>query len=131
MPSNPSAALLPTRLTLAADAFIALLAVILGAFGAHALKAHLTPEQLASYETGVRYQLYHAFALIFVALLHDRAGIRATLPAALFTIGVLLFSGSIYLLATLGWKWLGPVTPLGGLSLMAGWLGLEKVTGTV
>lgn len=113
----------PTARRIAAlGAFIALLAVVLGAFGAHALKARLAPEQLASFEVGVRYQLYHAFALILVALLHDRAAIRVALPASLFVAGIVLFSGSIYLLATLGWKFLGPVTPLGGLCLMAGWL---------
>lgn len=108
----------------ALGAFIALLAVILGAFGAHALKDKLSPAQLASFEVGVRYQMYHAFALILVALLHERAAIRITTPAALFSVGIVLFSGSIYLLATVGWKFLGPVTPLGGLCLMAGWIAL-------
>jgi uncharacterized membrane protein YgdD (TMEM256/DUF423 family) len=102
--------------------FIALAAVVLGAFGAHALKTRLEPSQLASFETGVRYQMYHAFALLLVALSFDRISSRTlTAAAALFCAGILLFSGSIYLLVTVHWHWLGPVTPLGGLCFMAGW----------
>jgi uncharacterized membrane protein YgdD (TMEM256/DUF423 family) len=106
------------------------IAVILGAFGAHALKARLTPEQLATFETGVRYQMYHALALLGCAALaaHSFRGTNAA--GLLFIGGMLLFSGSIYLLATreltglTNWKWLGPVTPLGGLLLIAGWVTL-------
>lgn len=103
-------------------------AVLLGAFGAHGLKARLTPEALASFETGVRYQLIHAIALFAAAWLAERSGGALPLVAgALWCAGMILFSGSIYLLATrtlLGiekWRWLGPVTPLGGLCLIAGW----------
>ncbi|HMP75695.1 MAG TPA: DUF423 domain-containing protein [Kiritimatiellia bacterium] len=104
-------------------------AVILGAFGAHALKGRLTPESLASFETGVRYQMFHALALFAAAWLAERtAGGLPLAAGALWSIGILLFSGSIYLLATRalfgieGWRWLGPVTPLGGLCLIAGWI---------
>lgn len=103
------------------------LAVLLGAFGAHGLRSKLSVDQLLTFETGVRYQFYHALALIAVGLLSEKAeGLR---PAAyLFISGIICFSGSIYLLSTrelLGidhWKTiLGPVTPIGGLLLMGGW----------
>ena len=105
-----------------------LLAVVLGAFGAHGLKGRLSPEAMASFETGVRYQLIHALALFTAAWLAERTGTRLPLLAgALWCAGIVLFSGSIYLLATRallsieGWRWLGPITPLGGLCLIAGW----------
>lgn len=90
--------------------------VALGAFGAHALKSRLTPEMLAVFETGVRYQAYHALAILLVAALRgpDRA-------AWCFLGGVVLFSGSLYALALSGVRWLGAVTPFGGLSFLAGW----------
>jgi len=104
-------------------------AVVLGAFGAHALKERLEPSALVSFETGVRYQLVHALALLAVAglLVHAPQGLfRAA--GLCFLLGILLFSGSIYLLATRSLygadqalAWLGPVTPLGGLLLILGW----------
>lgn len=104
------------------------LAVILGAFGAHALKARLSPEALVSFETGVRYQFIHTLAIFVAVWLADRFGISLPLIAGwLFVGGMVLFSGSIYLLANrslLGiesWRWLGPITPLGGLCFIAGW----------
>jgi uncharacterized membrane protein YgdD (TMEM256/DUF423 family) len=113
------------RRVAALASFIALVAVILGAFGAHYLKSRLEPAQLASFETGVRYQMYHAFALLLVALFYDRVPARAMrIAAVLFCVGIVFFSGSIYLLATMHWHWLGPVTPLGGLCLMAGWIAM-------
>jgi uncharacterized membrane protein YgdD (TMEM256/DUF423 family) len=107
------------------------LAVILGAFAAHALKARLAPEHLATFETGVRYQMYHTLAILLIAALASRGGTAwLSTSALLFAAGILLFSGSLYLLATrelLGigsWRWLGPVTPLGGLCFIAGWIAL-------
>ena len=103
------------------------LAVILGAFGAHALKARLTPDQLQTFETGVRYQMYHALALFVCAWLLDRGAPGAGTAGGLFVAGLVLFCGSVYLLATRDltgltpWLWLGPVTPLGGLCFIAGW----------
>lgn len=103
--------------------------VILGAFGAHGLKGRLTPELLVSFETGVRYQLIHALLLLVLALWARSApSSLLSWSAMLVAVGVLLFSGSIYLLATrelTGWAWargLGPVTPLGGLLLIGGWV---------
>ena len=105
------------------------LAVILGAFGAHGLKGRLSADALLSFETGVRYQFIHVLAMLAAVWLYDRTGVSLPLAAGwLFAAGILLFSGSIYLLATrslLGiesWRWLGPVTPLGGLCFIAGWV---------
>lgn len=98
--------------------------MLLGAFGAHGLRGRLAAERLASWETAVQYHLLHALALLALALFERASGRTVTLPAALFAAGVLLFSGSIYLLALGGPRWLGPVTPLGGLALVAGWLAL-------
>ena len=99
-------------------------AVITGAFGAHAFKAKLTPEMLAVYETAVQYHFYHALGLLFIAiLLAMYPAASLLLYAAVFTIvGVFLFSGSLYVLALSGVKWLGMITPLGGLCFIAAWL---------
>ena len=118
------------KIFLISGALLGGLAVILGAFGAHALKAKLSPESLQIFETGVRYQFYHAFALLLVALLSEKMNSSAmNLSGYFFIAGVILFSGSIYLLATrdiLGidsWKSiLGPITPLGGLCFVTGWV---------
>ncbi len=116
------------KLFLQIGSFYAGFGVILGAFGAHALKNQLTPDRLASFETGVRYQMYHALALIVVALLFQYLDERLLrIVGWLFAIGVLLFSCSIYLLACrdmIGlttYKWLGPITPIGGTLLIVGW----------
>jgi uncharacterized membrane protein YgdD (TMEM256/DUF423 family) len=105
-------------------AFTGAAAVILGAFGAHALKAIVTPEHLLSFETGVRYQFYHAFALILVGILHKEfSGKLLGWAGILFMLGIMLFSGSLYLLSTKpDMKWLGPVTPLGGVCFISGWI---------
>lgn len=119
-----------TRTLLVAACVAGGLAVILGAFGAHALKARLTADQLQSFETGVRYQMYHAFALFACAWLLDRGAPAAGTAGTLMLAGILLFSGSIYLLATreltglTNYRWLGPVTPLGGLCFIVGWITL-------
>ena len=101
----------------------AFLAVAAGAFGAHGLKGRLSPELLAIFEVGVRYQMYHAFALIATAWALSRwPSTLVTAGGWLFVIGTLIFSGSLYLLSMSGVKWLGAVTPLGGLAFLAGWL---------
>ena len=108
-----------------------LLAVAAGAFGAHALRAVLTPDLLAVFETGARYQMYHALALLLVALLSAAAPHRRTVAAAgwCFVLGTLLFSGSLYLLALTGIRWWGAVTPVGGVLFLIGWgvLGLAAI----
>ena len=112
-----------TRLFLFLGSTAGLLAVILGAFAAHALKSRVDPHDLTVFHTGVEYQFYHAVALLVVGLLIHQNGAAGALIAAgsLFAAGILLFSGSLYGLSLAGWKWLGPVTPLGGLSFIAGW----------
>jgi uncharacterized membrane protein YgdD (TMEM256/DUF423 family) len=102
-----------------------LLAVAAGAFGAHALRARLPADLLAVFETAARYQMYHALALLAVALVAARA--PSSLAAAagwLFCAGIVLFSGSLYALALTGIRVLGAVTPLGGLCFLAGWAAL-------
>ena len=97
--------------------------VALGAFAAHALKSTLSPDMLAAFETGVRYQMYHAFALFAAGWGFARWQARAfALAGWLFVAGIVLFSGSLYLMALTGTRWLGAVTPLGGLAFLAGWL---------
>jgi len=99
------------------------LAVALGAFGAHALKARLPSDLLAVYETGVRYQFYHAFALLAVAWAVSLGGQGAARWAGnLFVAGTLLFSGSLYAMIATGQRWLGAITPLGGVAFIGGWL---------
>ena len=101
----------------------AFVAVALGAFAAHGLKARLAPELLAVFETGVRYQMYHALALLAVAWACTRwPGSLVSAGGWLFVAGTLLFSGSLYVLALTGVRWLGAITPLGGLAFLAGWL---------
>ena len=102
------------------------LAIILGAFGAHALKKVLTPEQLITFETGVRYQMYHALFLLFLSSLTTLTDKSKKAILILVQLGVLLFSGSIYLLATndltaFDFKVIGFVTPIGGVLLIAAW----------
>jgi uncharacterized membrane protein YgdD (TMEM256/DUF423 family) len=97
--------------------------VALGAFGAHALKARLAPELLATFEVGARYQLMHALALLVVAWACTRwPGRRVQASGWLFIAGTLLFSGSLYALSLSGVRALGIVTPFGGLALLLGWL---------
>jgi uncharacterized membrane protein YgdD (TMEM256/DUF423 family) len=103
-----------------------ILSIILGAFGAHTLKELIEQERLVSFETGVRYQMYHGLALLIVGLNYDKFNSDLKWFYYLIIAGVLLFSFSIYLLAIQGilginLKFLGPITPLGGLSLIAGW----------
>lgn len=112
---------------------LAALAVMAGAFGAHALKGSLDAGQLHTFETGVRYHFYHALALLLCGILDGRGGSKAlNLAAGSFLGGILCFSGSLYLLATGGLigmestSWLGPVTPLGGLLFIIGWFMLFR-----
>lgn len=108
-------------------AFLGVLAIILGAFGAHALKAVLSAEQLTSFETGVRYQMYHAFFLFFVSTRKELSLKALKVIYNLVITGVLFFSGSIYLLTTknvtsVDFKIIGFVTPIGGLLLIFAWI---------
>ena len=107
--------------------FFGVTSIILGAFGAHALKNYLTPEQLISFETGVKYQMYHALFLLFLAK-NESINLKTKKTVYyLISIGVILFSFSIFLLTTknvtsIDFKFLGPITPVGGLLLISGWM---------
>ena len=108
-------------------ALVGALSVVLGAFGAHALRGQLEPAMQAVYETAVRYQFLHAIALLFVGRLGPGAPRPGSgLAGALFTCGIVLFSGSLYALVFTRLTWWGAVTPLGGLAFIAGWLALAS-----
>ena len=98
------------------------LGVILGAFGAHGLRARLSPEMLVVFETGVRYHLIHALGLLAVAWAVSRwPGSYVSIAGYLFVAGIFIFSGSLYVLAITGIRWLGAITPIGGVCLIVGW----------
>ncbi len=100
----------------------ALLSVALGAFGAHALRNALSPDMQQTFETGVRYQMYHSLALFAVAWAIDRFGPALFTTAGWFFVaGIVIFSGSLYILTLSGIRWLGAITPIGGVSLLIGW----------
>ena len=100
-----------------------ILAVVFGAFGAHALKGKLDDQALKVFETAVQYHFYHNFALLVVGVIALSQPQTVLLKSSgwLFVIGILVFSGSLYLLSLTGVRWLGAITPLGGLALIAGW----------
>jgi len=102
----------------------AALAVLLGAFGAHSLKTHLSADMMAVYQTGLQYHLFHALGLLAVGFALKQIGDSAWLRWSgwLMLAGIVIFSGSLYVLSTTGWKWLGAVTPLGGLSFIVAWV---------
>ena len=110
------------RFFFTAGAIAAIIAVALGAFGAHSLRTKLTPDMLNIFEVGVRYQMYHALGLFAVAWAITRWP-QANLDSAgwAFIIGIVIFSGSLYLLSITGMRWLGAITPLGGIAFLAGW----------
>lgn len=111
------------RLFFGIGALSALVSVAAGAFGAHALRARLTPEHLAVFETAARYQMYHALGLLAVAWAVTRwPGALPVWAGWLFAAGTVLFSGSLYILALTGTRWWGAVTPLGGVAFLAGWI---------
>ena len=115
----------PDRVFFAVGALSALLAVAAGAFGAHALRERLTADMLAVFEVGARYHMYHALGLLAAAWAVSRwPGGPATAAGWLFVAGTLVFSGSLYLLVLTGQRWLGAVTPLGGLAFLLGWAAL-------
>ena len=103
-----------------------LLAVVLGAFGAHALEAIADERAMDVYETGVQYHFFHTLALLGNGLLAGQYPAKPLfwIPASLFTAGIVLFAGSLYLLGMTGLTWLGIITPIGGLSFLGGWASL-------
>ena len=110
------------RTFLLIGAFSGFITVALGAFGAHGLRNRLSPEMLAVFETGVRYQMYHTLAILIVAVAAARLdGWLIRSAGWLFTGGIVVFSGSLYVLALTGVTMLGAITPLGGLAFLGGW----------
>jgi uncharacterized membrane protein YgdD (TMEM256/DUF423 family) len=113
------------RLFLVAGALSAALAVAAGAFGAHGLRETLQPDMLEIFETAARYQMYHALAMIGAAWVSTRnRGRASTVAGWAFLVGTVLFSGSLYALSLSGMRWLGAVTPFGGVAFLVGWLAL-------
>lgn len=111
------------RFFFVAGSISAFLAVALGAFAAHGLKNRLAPEMLTIFETGVRYQMYHSIALLAAAWATSRwPGAAVTASGWLFIAGIVIFSGTLYILSLTGVRWLGAITPLGGVAFLAGWL---------
>ncbi|HSR87701.1 MAG TPA: DUF423 domain-containing protein [Pontiella sp.] len=111
------------RLFLSIGSISGALAVMLGAFGAHGLKGKLSEKMLANYMTGVEYQFYHTLALLFVGIIAlHQPGRVLTASGWAFTLGIVIFSGSLYILALTGVTKLGAVTPIGGLMFIAGWI---------
>lgn len=122
------------KIAVAYAALCGVLGVIFGAFGAHGLRDSLEPRLMQTFETAVQYQLIHALALLLVALLYGQVGRSLALEISIFAFmaGILLFSGSLYGLVLTEARWLGPVTPLGGLCFIVGWMallvgGIQKV----
>src|SRR5262245_30058065 len=112
---------------LVAGSILGGLAVAAGAFGAHMLKGIIDAPMLAAFETAVRYQMYHALALCILARVGERQQAAAlTLAGWCFVVGIALFSGSLYVMALSGIRWVGPFTPIGGLSMMLGWALLAR-----
>ena len=112
------------RLLLLLGALAAMLAVMLGAFGAHALRGRLPDDMLAIYQTGVQYHVWHALGLLAIGLtlLHAPGSVAVRAAGWLMLAGIVVFSGSLYVLATTGARWLGAITPLGGLAFIAAWI---------
>ena len=110
------------RTFFALGSLLAGIAVAAGAFGAHALRARLSPADLTTFETGARYQMYHALALLAVAwAVQQWPGPLPRAAGWLFVAGIVVFSGSLYALVLTGQRWLGAVTPLGGVAFIVGW----------
>jgi len=111
------------RIFFVTGAISALIAVAAGAFGAHGLKTRVSTEMLAIFETAARYQMYHALALFVVAWAQTRfPGNLVNVAGWLFIVGIILFSGSLYLLSLTEIRWLGAITPLGGAAFLGGWI---------
>ncbi|MCM0591304.1 MAG: DUF423 domain-containing protein [Gloeotrichia echinulata IR180] len=120
-----------TQIFVSVAAFLGGLSVAAGAFGSHALREKVSERSLEIFETGARYQMYHALALLLIALLLSRAESPQPLLIAsgwLFIIGIVIFSGSLYALSLTGIKVLGAITPIGGVAFIAGW-GMLAVAG--
>lgn len=108
-------------------AILMALAVAAGAFGAHALKNVLSPERLETWQTAVQYHAWHALGLLLIAVIGAQFEVAIAWPASLILAGILIFSGSLYALCLTGIGWLGAITPIGGISFIAGWIWMAIV----
>lgn len=112
-----------SKVILMTASFLMAFAVLIGAFGAHGLRSHLSAEMLQIYKTGVEYHIYHALGLLLIGVLAISIPSELLKWSAIFlAAGIVLFSGSLYFLAITGIKWLGAITPFGGLSFITGWV---------
>ena len=103
--------------------FALALAVIVGAFGAHGLKSRISPDMLQVYKTGVEYHFYHALGLLLIGVLAMQApSTYLNIAAGFICAGIVIFSGSLYVLAITGIRWIGAITPIGGMSFIVGWI---------
>ncbi|MCI0528981.1 MAG: DUF423 domain-containing protein [Nitrospira sp.] len=117
------------RLFFSLGALSAFIAVAAGAFGAHSLRGRLSADMLNIFEVGARYQMYHALAMLAVAWAYTRwPGFLVIVSGWLFILGTVLFSGSLYLLSFTGVRWLGAITPFGGVAFLVGWVCLMLTT---
>lgn len=114
--------MLNPKLIIVIGTFLLALAVAAGAFGAHALKNILSPERIETWHTAVQYHTWHAMGLILISLISYQFHIDLQIPALLLLAGIIIFSGSLYILCLTGITWLGAITPLGGLAFIAGWI---------
>ena len=112
----------PAKISIILGISTAFLAVAFGAFGAHGLKARVPADLLAVWQTGVTYQFFHALALILLAIWMRQAGVDAFTPLWFFSLGILIFSGSLYVLVLSGVKMFGAITPIGGVFFLVGWV---------
>lgn len=110
------------KIIISLAAFLLALAVAAGAFGAHALKSILSPERLETWQTAVQYHAWHALGLMIIALIGTQFQVPIAWPASLILGGIIIFSGSLYVLCLSGISWLGAITPIGGISFIAGWV---------
>ncbi|MCP9291408.1 DUF423 domain-containing protein [Gracilimonas sediminicola] len=110
------------KIILAVAAFLLTIAVAAGAFGAHALKNTLSAERLETWQTAVQYHAWHALGLMLIALIGAQFQMVVTWPASLILSGILIFSGSLYILCLSGASWLGAITPIGGVAFITGWV---------
>lgn len=110
------------KIIIAIAAILLALAVAAGAFGAHALKNILSTERLETWQTAVQYHAWHALGLMLIALIGVQFDLVITWPASLILAGILVFSGSLYVLCLTGIGWLGAITPIGGVAFIAGWI---------
>ncbi|MEL6494794.1 MAG: DUF423 domain-containing protein [Cyanobacteria bacterium J06623_7] len=119
-----------TRIFLAIASMLGGISVVFGAFASHALKDRLSANSLAIWETGTKYQMYHALALMLVAILVSRFpdSLLLTVAGYAFIAGIFIFSGSLYALTLTGIRWLGAITPIGGGAFLVGWLCLALAT---